>query len=94
MVCLFSSLLLWTSMACAYCVAIMLVCLHVLFVFVTGCFILVSKFFIDRICEVALAPASKTMTRAIFHPLIAMLFMSDWYLVVFLSRASMSNLSL
>ena len=48
----------------------------------------------DKICEVALAPATKTMTRAKFHLLIAMLFMNDCYLVVFLSRASLPNLSL
>lgn len=44
-VCMFSSLLLWTSMTCAYCVAIVLVCLHMLLIFVTGSFTLVSKLF-------------------------------------------------
>ena len=48
---------------------------------------LVSKLFIDRICEVALALATKTMTATRFHPLIAMFLMSSWYFVVFQLRA-------
>jgi hypothetical protein len=59
MVCLFPCLLLWTSMECAYCVAILLICWNVLLIFVMGGFGLVSKLFIDGICEVALALASK-----------------------------------
>ena len=35
-VCRFSSLRLWTNMECAYCVAIMLICLNVFFYFCDG----------------------------------------------------------
>lgn len=78
MVCLFSSLLLWTSMECVYCVAIVLICFNVTLVFVTWSFTLVSKLFIDGICEVVLALVAKTMIGATFHPLVAMLLMSGW----------------
>ena len=46
-VCLFSSLRLWTNMECAYCVAIMLICLNVFMIFVVGSVNVVSSFFID-----------------------------------------------
>lgn len=56
-VCLFSSVILWSSMECAYCVAIVLICLNVLlFFFVMESFSLDSKLFSDRICEMALVP--------------------------------------
>ena len=46
--------------------------------FCDGSFGLVSKLFIDGICEVALALVAKTMIGATFYPLIAMLLMSSW----------------
>jgi hypothetical protein len=46
-------------------VAIMLICLNVLLIFIIGSFI--SKLFIDGMCVVALAPATKTMSGATFH---------------------------
>ena len=51
-VCRFSSLRLWTNMECAYCVAIMLICLNVFLIFVIGIVNVVSSFFIDGICVV------------------------------------------
>ena len=36
----------------------------------------VSKLFIDGMCVVALAPATKTMSGTMFHPLAMMLLMS------------------
>lgn len=58
--CRFPSLLLWISTECAYCVAMMLICLNVFLIFVLGSLSLVSKLFIDGMCVVALAPAAKT----------------------------------
>ena len=55
MVSLSSSILLWTSMECAYYVAIVLINLDVLLIIVMGSSTLVSKLFIDRIHGVALA---------------------------------------
>ena len=48
----FSSLRLWTSIECAYCVAIMLICLNVLLIFITRSLSFVSKLFIDGMCVV------------------------------------------
>ena len=62
MVCLFSSLLLWASMECVYFVAIVLINLNVILIIVMGIFGLVSKLFIDKICEVALALATPLYT--------------------------------
>ena len=78
MICLISSLLLWTSVECVYYVAIVLICFDVILVFITGSFTLVSKLFIDGVCEVVLALVAKTMVGATFHPLVAMLLMSGW----------------
>ena len=50
--CRFSSLRLWTNMECAYCVAIMLICLNMFLLFVIGIVNIVSNFFIDGICVV------------------------------------------
>ena len=80
----------WTNMECAYCMAIVLICLNVLLIFVTGSFSLVSIFFIDKICEVVLDLATKTMVWATFHPLIVMLLMSNWYFAVCLPMATLS----
>lgn len=91
---LFSSILLWTSMKCTYCVAIVFICLNVLMLFVTRRFTLVSKHCIKSIFEVALALATKTMIGVAFHPLIAMLLTSGWHLVGFLLRVFVANLSL
>lgn len=54
-ICQFSSLYLWTSMKCAYCMAIVLICLHVLLIFVTW-------LFIDGKCVVTLALATKAIS--------------------------------
>ena len=91
---MFSSLRLWTSIECAYCVAIMLICWNVFFIFMRGSLSVVSRFCIDGMCVVALAPATSTMSGATFQPLVIMLLMSGWYFVVFLSRVSAVNLSL
>ena len=45
-------------MECAYCVAIMLICLNVFLIFMIGSVNIVSRFFIDGICVVSLAPAT------------------------------------
>ena len=81
-------------MECAYCVAIMLICLNVFLIFVIGSVNVVSNFFIDGICVVPLAPAASTMSGATFQPFVMMLFMSGWYFMIFLSRVSVANLSL
>ena len=74
--CQFSSLRLWTNVECAYCVAIMLICLNVLLVCVIGSVSVVSNFFIDGICVVPLAPATSTMSGATFQPFVIRLFLS------------------
>lgn len=51
----------------------------------------ISKLFIDDICVKALAHFVKTMSGAMFHPLILMLLMSNSYFVFFLARLSMAN---
>jgi hypothetical protein len=81
-------------MECAYCVAIMLICLNVFLIFVIGSASVVSSFFIDGICVVPLAPATSTMSGATFQPFVMMLFMSGWYFMIFLSKVSAANLSL
>ena len=81
-------------MECAYCVAIMLICLNVSFIFVIGSLSVVSSFFIDGMCVVPLAFATSTMSGATFQPFAMMLSMSGWYFVIFLSRVSAANLSL
>ena len=67
---MFSGLRLWTSIECAYCVAIMLICWHVVFYFYERefkyCF---QVFFIDGMCVVALALVTNTMSRATSIPL-------------------------
>ena len=64
------------------------------FIFMRGILSIVSRFCIDGMCVVALAPATSTMSGATFQPLVIMLLMSGWYFVVFLSRVSAVNLSL
>ena len=81
-------------MECAYCVAIMLICLNVFLIFVIGSVSVVSSFFIDGICVVPLASATSTMSGATFQPFVMMLFMSGWYFMIFLLRVSAANLSL
>ena len=73
--CLSSSPCLWTSIECAYCVAIILICWNVFFSFIRGSLSIVSRFFIDEMCVVALAPATNTMSGATFHFLVIMLMM-------------------
>ena len=72
----------------------MLICLNVLLIFVIGSLSIVSEFFIDEMCVVVLAPATDTMSGATFHPRVMMLLMSGWYLVDFLLRIFVANLSL
>ena len=42
-------------MACAYCVAIMLICLNVFLIFMAGSLSFVFKFIVDGMCVVTLA---------------------------------------
>ena len=93
-VCRFSSLRLWTSMECAYCVAIVFICLNVSLIFMIGSLSVASRYFIRGICVVPLAPATNTMSGVAFQPFATMLSMSGWYFVIFLSRVSVANLSL
>jgi hypothetical protein len=72
----------------------MFICLNVFLIFVTMIFSFLSKFFIDKMCGVALAPAARTISGATFHPLDVMLLMSGCYFVVFLARVFVANLSL
>ena len=83
----FSTLCLRTIIECAYCVAIMLICLNVLLIFTIGSLSIVYSFLIDGMCVVALAHVTNTMSGAMFHPFAMILLMSGWYFVVFLSRA-------
>ena len=56
--------------------AMMLICLNVFLIFMTGSLSFVSNFFIDGMCVVALAYAAKTISGATFHPLGVMVLMS------------------
>lgn len=53
-----------------------------------------SRFSIDKVCEVALAPTNKTMIGASFPLLIVMLLMNWWKFSFFLLRAYLANLLL
>ena len=81
--CWFSSMRLWISIECAYCVAIMLISLKVLLIFMTESLCMASSLFIDGMYVVALALATNTMSGATFHSLAMMLLMSGWYFVDF-----------
>ena len=74
--CLFSIRLLWTSIRCAYCMAIKLICLNVFRICGGGSLSFVSSSFIEGMWVVALAPATNTMSGAVFHPLAMILLMS------------------
>ena len=76
--CQFSSLHLWTSIECAYCMAITLMCLNVFLIFMTRSLSFVSKIFIDRMCVVALAPETNITSEATFHPFVVNLLTSGW----------------
>ena len=81
-------------MECAYCIAIILICLNVFLIFVIGSVNVDSKFFIEGIYVVPLAPAANTMSGATFQPFVVMLFMSGWHFIIFLSKVSVANQSL
>ena len=53
----------------------MLICLNVLLIFVMGSFNFVSNLFMDGTCVVARALATKTMSKATIHHLVAVLLM-------------------
>ena len=74
--CRFYSRRLWTSTECVYCVMIVLISLNAFLIIVTGSFTLVSRIFIDGMCVVAHAPATKTMIGAMVHLFVVMLLMS------------------
>jgi hypothetical protein len=54
----------------------MLICLNILLILMIGSLSIVSKFFIDGMCVVALAFATNTMSGATFHPRVMMLLMN------------------
>ena len=54
----------------------MFICLNLFLIFAIGILSFVSKLFIDGICVVALAPTTRTISGATFHPLVVMLLMS------------------
>jgi len=89
-----SSMCSWTSIECTYCVAIMLICLNIFLIFMIGSLSIASSLFIDGMCVVALAPVTKTMSGATFHPLAMMLLTNNWYFVIFLSKVYASSMSL
>lgn len=64
----FSSLCLWISIACAYCVAFMLICLNVILIFMIGSLRFVFKIFINGM-YVVVALAHATM-RKLTQPLL------------------------
>ena len=45
-------------MECVYCVVIVLICLNVLLIFVMGSFSLVSRLFVDMMCDWGYIPSS------------------------------------
>ena len=57
--------------------AIILICWNVFFIFMRGSLSVVSTFFIDGMCVLALALATSIMSGATFHPLVMMLLMSS-----------------
>ncbi len=71
-----------------------LICLNVFLIFVIGSVNVDSKFFIEGIYVVPLAPAASTMSGATFQPFVVMLFISGWYFLIFLSKVLVANLSL
>lgn len=73
------------------CILCVLIGSNVLLICLMRSFSLVSKVFIDGICELALAHMAKTMVVSTFHVLIAILFMRSWYFEVFLSKVSLAN---
>ena len=75
--CRFSSLHSWTSIEYAYCGSFMFISLNVFLIVVIGILSFVPKYFINGICVVAFAPATRTISGATFHPLYAMLLTSD-----------------
>ena len=72
---LFSILLLWISIECAYCVAIMLICLNVFRICDLGSLSFVSNSAIEGIYVVVLAPDASTISGATFHPFSLILLM-------------------
>jgi len=86
--CHFSSLLLWISIECAYCVATVLLCLYVFFISVHEFFSFVSMHFIDGVCVVAFVLATITLTNATLHLFVMMLLISGWCFVIFMARDS------
>lgn len=74
--CWFSNLCLWTSIECEYCLAIMLTCLNVFFIFVIESFCFISRLSLMVCAWVAFMSDVKIMSGATFHPLILMLLMS------------------
>ena len=65
-----------------------IVVLNVFFIFKIGSLSFVSKFLIDGMCVVVLAPATSIMNGVAFLAFVMMLLMRGWYFVVFLSRIS------
>lgn len=53
-------------------VAIMIICLHVILIFMIGSLSIDSKLFIDGMWVVVLVPTAKTRDGATFHPLVLM----------------------
>ena len=78
----------------AFCVAVMLSCLHVSLIFVMGSLSVVSSFFMDGISVGPLAHATSIMSGTTFQPFVMMALMSYWYFMIFLSRVSTANISL
>lgn len=65
-----------TSIECAYCAVIMLICLNVFLIFVTKILTFVSKFFIDGTCVVALAHVARTMSEATSQARVVMMLIN------------------
>ena len=92
--CLFSIHHLWISMVCAYCMAIIFICLNVLLICDVGSLSFVASSFIEGMWMVALAPDANTISGATFQPRAIISLMSGWYFVIFMSVASVENRSL
>ena len=73
----FSSLLLCRIIDIACCIAMVLISLKVCLMIFYGILNFSSKFFIKDMCVVALPLAIMTINSSTFHPLFAMLFISQ-----------------
>ena len=76
---LYSIIYLCRIMDMAYCMAMTLISSNVCLMFILGILNMISIFFIEGVCVVALAPAVMTINESTSHPLLIILFISGLY---------------